>query len=159
MGARRDRTQDPCSTPTVPEPRTEIDRRRLLKGAALLAVAPAVLRPGAAHAAPAPGPAASVPSVASTSGWKHAMGQARGMDVAAVLRRELMSARRAVGAALRSADPEAERAARDRVQRAKTALGERGTPWWEQDAEQRRQRWEAGLPGPQQPPAADPPTA
>lgn len=45
---------------------------------------------------------------------------------------ELMSARRAVGAAKRAADPEAERAARDRVHAAKVALGERGTPWWEE---------------------------
>lgn len=45
---------------------------------------------------------------------------------------ELMSARRAVGAAMRSGDAEAERAARDRVHAAKVALGERGTPWWEQ---------------------------
>ena len=74
-------------------------------------------------------------------------------EVAAVLRSELMSARRAVGAALRSGDAEAERAARARVQRTKTALGERGTPWWEQDLEQRRERWEAGLPGPGQPPS------
>lgn len=66
-------------------------------------------------------------------------------DVAAQLRRQLMSARRAVGAALKAQDPVAERAARDRVQRAKTALGERGTPWWEQTAAQRRERWEAGL--------------
>lgn len=67
-------------------------------------------------------------------------------DVAAVLRRELMSARRAVGAALRAQDTDAETAARARVHRAKTALGERGTPWWEQTAEQRLARWEAGLP-------------
>ncbi len=67
-------------------------------------------------------------------------------DVAAVLRSELMSARRAVGAALKAADPVAERAARDRVQRTKTALGERGTPWWEQTLDQRRERWQAGLP-------------
>jgi len=66
-------------------------------------------------------------------------------DVAGQLRRQLMSARRAVGAALRAQDPVAERAARDRVQRAKTALGERGTPWWEQTSEQRRERWESGL--------------
>lgn len=66
-------------------------------------------------------------------------------DVAAALRRELMSARRAVGAALRAQDAAAERAARDRVQRAKTALGERGTPWWEQTPAERRARWEAGL--------------
>ena len=66
-------------------------------------------------------------------------------EVAAVLRRELMSARRAVGAALRSGDEQAERAARARVQRTKTALGERGTPWWEQTDDERRTRWEAGL--------------
>ena len=62
---------------------------------------------------------------------------------AATLRHELMSARRAVGAALRAGDRDAERAARDRVQAAKVALGERGAPWWEQSAEQRRERWEA----------------
>ena len=67
-------------------------------------------------------------------------------DVAAVLRRELMSARRAVGAALRAGDPVAERAARDRVGRAKTGLGERGEPWWEQTPEQRQARWQAALP-------------
>ena len=80
-------------------------------------------------------------------------------DVAALLRRELMSARRAVGAALRTGDAEAERVARARVHRTKTALGERGTPWWEQDLEQRRARWEAGLPEPSQPPPAEPATA
>ena len=63
-------------------------------------------------------------------------------DAAAVLRRELMSARRAVGAALKADDAGAERTARDRVQRAKVALGERGTPWWEQSPAQRRHRWE-----------------
>ena len=45
---------------------------------------------------------------------------------------ELMSARRAVGAARRAHDADAERAARDRVHAAKVALGERGPPWWEQ---------------------------
>jgi hypothetical protein len=63
-------------------------------------------------------------------------------EVAAQLRRELMAARRDVGSALRAADPEAERAARDRVHRAKVALGERGTPWWEQTDDERRTRWE-----------------
>ncbi len=42
----------------------------------------------------------------------------------------LMEARRDVGRALRTDDPEALRAARSRVDAAKTALGERGTPWW-----------------------------
>lgn len=66
-------------------------------------------------------------------------------DVAAELRRRLMAARRDVGRALKQQDREAEAAARALVHRAKTALGERGTPWWEQTPEERRQRWEAGL--------------
>ncbi|CAA9475707.1 MAG: hypothetical protein AVDCRST_MAG69-422 [uncultured Solirubrobacteraceae bacterium] len=47
---------------------------------------------------------------------------------------ELMSARRAMGAAKRAGDPEAERAARERVHAAKVALGERGPKWWERQA-------------------------
>ena len=62
-------------------------------------------------------------------------------DVAAELRKELMSARRAVGAALRIEDADAGKAARARVHRAKTMLGERGTPWWEQTLDDRRARW------------------
>ena len=46
---------------------------------------------------------------------------------------ELMSARRAVGAAKKAGDAEAERKARERVHAAKVALGERGEPWWERD--------------------------
>ena len=46
---------------------------------------------------------------------------------------ELMDARRAVGAAKRAEDEEAERAARARVHAAKVALGERGPKWWERD--------------------------
>lgn len=45
--------------------------------------------------------------------------------------RELMDARRAVGAATRTTDAEAETAARARVHAAKVALGERGPTWWE----------------------------
>lgn len=45
---------------------------------------------------------------------------------------ELMSARRAVAAAKRADDQDAERAARARVHAAKVDLGERGPPWWEQ---------------------------
>ena len=63
-------------------------------------------------------------------------------EVDEVLRKELMSARRAVGQALKAEDAKAERAARDRVQRAKVALGERGTPWWEQSSADREARWE-----------------
>jgi len=66
-------------------------------------------------------------------------------EVAAGLRRELMAARRAVGAALRAADPVAERAARDRVRRAKVGLGERREPWWEQSASARRMRWQTAV--------------
>jgi uncharacterized protein len=44
---------------------------------------------------------------------------------------ELMAARRAVGAAKRAGDADAEGAARQRVHAAKTKLGERGQPWWE----------------------------
>ncbi|NJP67945.1 hypothetical protein [Streptomyces spiramenti] len=66
-------------------------------------------------------------------------------EVGQRLRRHLMSARREVGAALRAADGAAERHARRRVQLAKTALGERGTPWWEQSDSERRDRWETGL--------------
>lgn len=40
------------------------------------------------------------------------------------------------------------RAARDGVQAAKVALGERGTPWWEQSDAERRARWEAEVPRP-----------
>ena len=45
---------------------------------------------------------------------------------------ELMDARRAVGAAGRQGDQQAQRAARARVNDAKVALGERGAPWWEE---------------------------
>lgn len=47
---------------------------------------------------------------------------------------ELMAARRAVGAAKRAGDSEAERRARARVHAAKVGLGERGPKWWERDA-------------------------
>lgn len=66
-------------------------------------------------------------------------------EAAAELRRALMAARRAVGAALKAEDPAAERAARADVQAVKVALGERGTPWWEQSASERRRRWQAFL--------------
>lgn len=66
-------------------------------------------------------------------------------EVAARLRSLLMQARRDVGAARRAQDSAAERDARSRVHTAKVALGERGTPWWEQTAAERRQRWQQGL--------------
>ncbi|RLK58854.1 hypothetical protein [Actinokineospora cianjurensis] len=66
-------------------------------------------------------------------------------EQAARLRSLLMAARRDVGAALRAEDADAQRAARARVHAAKVALGERGTPWWEQNPTERRERWQQGL--------------
>jgi hypothetical protein len=63
-------------------------------------------------------------------------------DVRARLLSHLGAARAAVRTA---ADPAAVRAARDRVQLAKTGLGERGPAWWEQDDDARRARWETAL--------------
>ncbi|GGF72998.1 hypothetical protein GCM10011402_26930 [Paracoccus acridae] len=48
--------------------------------------------------------------------------------------RQLMAARRAVGAALASGDAGAERGARDQVNQAKIGLGERGLVWWDDGA-------------------------
>ena len=47
---------------------------------------------------------------------------------------ELMSARRAVGSALKADDPVPVADARARVDAAKRALGERGPVWWRDDA-------------------------
>ena len=47
---------------------------------------------------------------------------------------ELMDARRAKGAALRGEDAAAREAARQRVEAAKRALGERGPVWWDDGA-------------------------
>ncbi len=66
-------------------------------------------------------------------------------DVRRRLVDHLMDARRAVAAARRADDREAERRARARVHTAKTGLGERGTPWWEQPLPDRRTRWEEAL--------------
>lgn len=52
---------------------------------------------------------------------------------------ELMSARRAVRAALKG-DPDTLRAARARVQAAKVALGERGPVWWSDGAPDENRR-------------------
>lgn len=48
----------------------------------------------------------------------------------------------------RTKGTDAERRSRDGVQAAKVALGERGTPWWEQTEDERRTRWEAEVRGP-----------
>jgi hypothetical protein len=58
----------------------------------------------------------------------------------------LMQARRAVGAAGRAGDRQAEEAARRAVNRAKVALGERGAPWWEKASDKElRGRLEAAV--------------
>lgn len=51
-------------------------------------------------------------------------------ELRASLTRELMRARRDVRSALQAGDDDALRAARDRVDAAKVALGERGPVWW-----------------------------
>ena len=61
------------------------------------------------------------------------------------LTRVLMAWRREVRRA--KGTPE-EKHARDGVQAAKVALGERGTPWWEQSDDERRERWSAEVPEP-----------
>jgi hypothetical protein len=50
-----------------------------------------------------------------------------------------------VRSAGRAGDDAAVAAARARVHRAKTGLGERGPAWWEQDEATRRARWESAL--------------
>jgi hypothetical protein len=50
------------------------------------------------------------------------------------LTRELMQARSAKGRAMRAGDTEAGEQARQRVDAAKHALGERGEPWWSDGA-------------------------
>ena len=64
-------------------------------------------------------------------------------DVRARLLHHLGVGRSGVRAA--RGDDAAVAAARARVQLAKTGLGERGTAWWEQDADERRARWETAL--------------
>ncbi|WP_344772823.1 hypothetical protein [Nocardioides panacisoli] len=63
----------------------------------------------------------------------------------AELTRILMAWRREVR---RTKGTEEESAARAGVQATKVALGERGTPWWEQTDEERVARWSAQVPAP-----------
>lgn len=65
------------------------------------------------------------------------------------LTRVLMAWRREVRRAKGTDD---ERAARAGVNAAKIALGERGTPWWEQSDDERRARWSAELSVPHESP-------
>jgi hypothetical protein len=55
-------------------------------------------------------------------------------DVREELVKQLMDARRAVRAALKTDDSSALTSARSSVQAAKEALGERGRPWWDDGA-------------------------
>ena len=55
-------------------------------------------------------------------------------EVRAGLTKELMAARRAKQAAMRAGDEEGREAARQRVDAAKVALGERGAVWWDDGA-------------------------
>jgi hypothetical protein len=66
-------------------------------------------------------------------------------DVRARLLHHLGVARSGVRTAGSSGDEAAVAAARARVKLAKVGLGERGDPWWEQDDDTRRARWEAAL--------------
>ena len=61
------------------------------------------------------------------------------------LTRTLVAWRREVR---RTKGTDGEAAARAGVQAAKVALGERGTPWWEQGEAERRERWSADVPLP-----------
>ena len=61
------------------------------------------------------------------------------------LQRVLMAWRREVR---RTKGTDEERRSRDGVQAAKVALGERGTPWWDQTEDERRTRWSAAVPEP-----------
>ena len=63
----------------------------------------------------------------------------------AELTRILMAWRREVR---RTKGTDEERTARAGVQASKVALGERGTPWWEQSDDERRERWSADVPVP-----------
>ena len=61
------------------------------------------------------------------------------------LTKVLMAWRREVG---RTRGTDEESTSRAGVQAAKVALGERGTPWWEQTQDERRARWSASVPVP-----------
>ena len=66
-------------------------------------------------------------------------------DVAELLRSHLGRGRSGTRVARRDGNEAAERAARQRTDLAKHGLGERGDPWWDQSADERRRRWEEAL--------------
>ena len=59
---------------------------------------------------------------------------------------ELMAARREKGVAIRVGDTRAREAARARIDAAKTALGERGAPWWDDGAPDFNRKMVSGTP-------------
>ena len=61
------------------------------------------------------------------------------------LQKLLMAWRRDVR---RTKGTDEESTSRAGVQASKVALGERGTPWWEQDDAERQARWETDVKGP-----------
>ena len=62
------------------------------------------------------------------------------------LDKQLMTARRQVGAARKAGDQDAERAARTAVDQAKHALGERGPVWWTDGAPDYNRKMAANTP-------------
>lgn len=60
--------------------------------------------------------------------------------------KQLMTARRQVGAARKAGDQDAERAARAAVDQAKHALGERGPVWWTDGAPDYNRKMAANTP-------------
>lgn len=66
-------------------------------------------------------------------------------DVRERLLHHLGVGRSGVRTAKKAGDEDAVAAARALVQAAKTGLGERGTAWWEQSEDERRERWETAL--------------
>lgn len=60
--------------------------------------------------------------------------------------RELMLARSALGRARRAGDADGRLAARQRIQAAKEALGERGAPWWDDGAPDHNRRLAVNTP-------------
>ena len=77
--------------------------------------------------------------------WRRANPALSDADRTALVQ-QLMSARRAVGAARRVSDVPAERAARAAVDAAKRALGERGPVWWADGAPDYNRRLVRGTP-------------
>ena len=77
--------------------------------------------------------------------WR-ATNPALAKDERAALVDTLMTARRAVGQARRAGDRAAEDSAHSAVNAAKVALGERGPPWWRDDAPDRNRQMAKNTP-------------